>query len=82
MSQRDYTKIYIEKLNAPTNKDIIKVEDLDEILTREGIKYVIKYPTKYFYFLKWTIYILSLVQSWDKGLVVKFYKPMKTLSKY
>lgn len=59
MSQRDYTKIYIEKHNDPTNKDIIKVEDLDEILTREGIKYIIKYPAKYFYFLKGTIYLLS-----------------------
>ena len=46
MSQRDYAKIHIEKHYNPTNKVPIKVEDLDEILTREGIKYVIKYPTK------------------------------------
>ena len=57
MSQREYAKIYIEKHYNPTNKVPIKVEDLDEILTGEGIKYVIKYQTKYFYFLKWTIYL-------------------------
>ena len=38
----------------PTNKSLIKVIDLDEILNREGIEYIISYPPKYFYFLEGT----------------------------
>ena len=35
MSQRDYAKTYIEKNYNPTEKDLLIVVDLDEILTRE-----------------------------------------------
>ena len=41
-------KIYIVMHYNPANKYPRKVEDLDKILTREWIKYVIKYPPKYF----------------------------------
>ena len=39
-SQRDYTKIYIESKYNPTEKDLLIVVDMDEILTREGIQYI------------------------------------------
>ena len=38
-SQRDYAKTYIEEHYNPTEKDLLIVVDVDEILTREGIRY-------------------------------------------
>ena len=42
MSQRDYAKNYIEENYNPTEKDLLIVVDIDEILTREGIEYIKK----------------------------------------
>ena len=43
MSQRDYAKNYIEENYNPTEKDLLIVVDIDEILTREGIEYIKNY---------------------------------------
>ena len=40
MSQRDYAQYYIEKKYNPTQNDLFVITDLDELLTREGIKYI------------------------------------------
>jgi hypothetical protein len=55
-SQRDYAKNFIEEHYNPTKDDLIIVVDIDEIFTREGIKYVKKNPPKYYYFIKGTMY--------------------------
>ena len=39
-SQRDYAKTFIEEHYAPTEDDLLVIVDIDEIFTREGIKYV------------------------------------------
>ena len=39
-SQRDYAKIYIESKYNSTEKDLLIVVDIDEILTREGIRFI------------------------------------------
>ena len=41
-SQRDYAKTFIEEYYNPTEKDLLIVVDMDEILTKEGIKYIKK----------------------------------------
>ena len=83
MSQRDYAKPYIEANYNPTENDLIIITDLDEILTREGIEYIINNPPKDFYFLKGTIYFpyyYHRLEDCDRSLVVRYNKTMKTLT--
>ena len=51
-SQRDTSIKYIEEHYNPTEKDLLIVVDIDEILTREGIQYIMKNPPKIFIILK------------------------------
>ena len=84
-SQRDYAKTYIEEHYAPTEDDLFIVGDIDEIMTREGIQYVIKNPPKHFYHVKGSLYFpyyYHKVTDWNKGYVIRYKKNMKTLSKY
>ena len=39
-TQKDYAQYYIEKKYNPTQNDLFIITDLDELLTREGIKYI------------------------------------------
>ena len=84
-SQRDYAKTFIEEHYNPTEDDLIIVVDIDEILTREGIKYIKQNPPKYHYFVKGSMYFpyyYHKVQNWDVGCVIRYNKNMTTLSKY
>ena len=84
-SQRDYAKIFIEKKYHPSDKDLLIVVDIDEILTREGIEYIIKNPPSNFSFIKGNMYFpyfYHKVQDWNKGYVVRYNKDMKTLTYY
>ena len=84
-SQRDYAKIFIEEKYKPTEKDILIVVDLDEILTREGIKYIKRNPPNDFYFIKGAMYFpyyYHRVLEWNEGFVVRYNKNMKALTKY
>ena len=84
-SQRDYAKTFIEKKYHPSEKDLLIVVDIDEILTREGIEYIIKNQPSNFSFIKGNMYFpyyYHKVQDWDKGYVVRYNKGMKTLSYY
>ena len=84
-SQRDYAKTYIEEHYAPTEDDLLIVVDIDEIMTREGIQYVMKNPPKHFYHVKGSMYFpyyYHKVEDWDRGYVIRYKKNMKTLSKY
>ena len=84
-SQRDYAKIYIEKKYDPSEDDLIVVVDIDEIFTREGIKYVKKNPPKNYYFVQGSMYFpyyYHKVQNWNSGYVVRYNKNMTTFSKY
>ena len=84
-SQRDYAKIFIEKHYNPTEKDLLIVVDIDEILTREGIKYIIKNPPYDFKFIKGTYYFpyyYHKISDWNKGFVIRYNKNIKSLSKF
>ena len=84
-SQRDYAKTFIEKKYNPTEDDLLIIADIDEIFTREGIEYVIKNPPNDFYLVKGSMYFpyyYHKVENWDKVLVFRYNKKMKTLSKY
>ena len=83
-SQRDYAKNYIEDNYNPTENDLIVVVDVDEILTREGVEYIKKYPPKNFYFLKGSMYFpyyYHKVENCDRSCVIRYNKNLKTLSK-
>ena len=85
MSQRDYAKTFIEEYYNPTEEDLLLVVDLDEILTREGIKYIRNNPPKDLYFIKGSMYFpyyYHKIEDWDKGLIVRYNKNMQTISKY
>ena len=84
-SQRDYAKTFIEEYYNPTENDLIVIVDLDEILTRKGIKYIKKYPPKHYYFIKGSLYFpyyYHKVQDWDYGCVIRYNKNITTFSKY
>ena len=83
-TQRDYAQYYIEKKYNPTEKDLFIITDLDELLTREGIKYIVKNPPKDTYFLRGAIYFPNYYvrhQNWDRGLVKRYNKSMETFSR-
>ena len=84
-SQRDYAKTFIEEKYNPTEKDILIIADIDEILTREGIKYIKKNPPNIFYFIHGSLYFpyyYHRVSEWDRSFAVRYRKKMKTLSYY
>ena len=51
-SQRDTALKYLEEHYNLNEKDLLIVVDIDEILTREGIEYLMKNPPEDFYFIK------------------------------
>ena len=55
--QRDYAKTYIKEKYNPTEKDLLIVVDIDEILTREGIEYIINNPPNNFKYIKHLFFI-------------------------
>jgi hypothetical protein len=55
-SQRDYPKYYLEQNYNLTENDLIIAVDIDEILTREGIEYIMNHPPKTYYFIKGSVY--------------------------
>ena len=84
-SQRDYAKNYIEENYNPTENDLLIITDIDEILTREGIKYIIQHPPNNYYFLKghrYFPYYYHKFDDCDKSVVVRYHKGMKALTKY
>ena len=84
-SQRDYAKTFIEKHYSPTEKDLLIVVDIDEILTREGIEYIRKNPPYNFKFIKGSYYFpyyYHKIVDWNAGYIVRYNKRMKSLSKY
>ena len=84
-SQRDYAKTFIEEHYNPTEKDLLIVVDMDEILTREGISYIRSNPPYKFKFIHGTFYFpyyYHKINDWNKGYIVRYNKRMKSLSKY
>ena len=84
-SQRDYAKTYIEEKYNPTEKDLLIVTDIDEILTREGIEYIKKNPPNDYKHIKGAIYFpyyYHRIEDWDSGYVIRYNKNMNTLSYY
>ena len=84
-SQRDYAKTYIESKYNPTDKDIILIVDIDEILTREGIQYIKKHPPIDHYCIKGSKYFpyyYHKIQEWDWPAAARYNKSMKPLSYY
>ena len=84
MSQRDFAQYYIKKKYNTTQNYLFIITDLDELLTREGIKYIIKNPLKDYYFLKDDVYFPNDFvrhEKWNRGLVKRYNKSMATLSK-
>ena len=84
-SQRDYAKTFIEEKYNPTEKDLLIVVDIDEILTREAIKYIKENPPKDFYFIKGTIYFPYYyhgLEDCDRSIVIRYKKNMKTLTQF
>ena len=84
-SQRDYAKTFIEEHYNPTDKDLLIVVDMDEILTREGILYIRRNPPYNYKFIKGTYYFpyfYHKIHDWNSGCIVRYNKRMKTLSKY
>jgi hypothetical protein len=64
---------------------LLIVTGLDEILTREWFEYVINNPPKDYYFVQVAIYFpyyYHRLQGWNIGLVIRYNKTMKTLSKF
>ena len=83
--QRDYAKTYIEEKYNPTEKDLLIVVDIDEILTREGIEYIKNNPPNHFKFIKGAMYFpyyYHKVADWNSGYVIRYNKNMKKLSEY
>ena len=84
-SQRDYAKTFIEENYQPTELDLLIVVDIDAILTREGIEYIKNNPPSFFYFIKGSTYFPNYyhkLEDWNRGLVVRYHKGMKTLSDF
>ncbi len=84
-SQRDFALKYIEKHYNPTEKDLLIVVDIDEILTREGIQYLMKNPPKDFYGIKGSMYFpyyYHRLEDWDRGFVIRYNKNITSLSKH
>jgi hypothetical protein len=84
-SQRDYAKTFLEENYNPTENDLIIIVDCDEILTREGIKYIKKNPPKNYYFIKGSLYFpyyYHKVQDWNLGCVIRYKKNMTTFTKF
>lgn len=82
-SQRDYAKTYIEEKYNPTEKDILIVVDIDEILTREGIEYIKKNPPNNFYFIKGGVYFpyyYHRMGDWDTSFAIRYNKNKRTLT--
>ena len=83
--QRDYAKTYIKEKYNPTEKDLLIVVDIDEILTREGIEYIINNPPNNFKYIKGAMYFpyyYHKVADWNSGFVIRYNKYMKNLSEY
>ena len=83
-SQRDYAKTFIEEKYNPTENDLIIIVDLDEILTRKGIKYIKKNPPENYYFIKGSLYFpyyYHKLEDWNLGCVIRYNKNMTTFSK-
>ena len=84
-SQRDYAKTYIEEKYNPTEKDILIVVDIDEILTREGIEYIKKHPPKTFYCIKGSMYFpyyYNKIEDWNWAFAIRYNKTLGPLTKY
>ena len=69
-TQKDYAQYYIEKKYNPTQNDLFIITDLDELLTREGIKYIIKNPPKDYYFLKGAVYFPNYFLDMKNGIEI------------
>ena len=82
-SQRDYAVPYIESKYNPTENDLIISVDIDEILTREGIKYIKKNPPKNYKFIQGALYFpyyYHRIEDWNRGLVLRYNKNNRALS--
>ena len=76
-SQRNYAKYYLEQHYNLTENDLIIAVDIDEILTREGIEYIMNHPPKTYYFIKGSVYFpyyYHKVGDWDRGSVSRYNK--------
>ena len=84
-SQRDYPKYYLEQNYNLNENDLIIFVDIDEILTREGIEYILDHPPINYYFIKGSLYFpyyYHKVGDWDRGIVSRYKKPMIPLNFY
>ena len=84
-SQRDIAIKYLEEHYNPTEKDLLIAVDMDEILTREGIEYIMKNPPKDFYYIKGSTYFpyyYHRLDDWDRGIVLRYKKNIRSFSKF
>ena len=83
-SQRNYAKYYLEQHYNPTKNDLIIAVDIDEILTRKGIRYIKEHPPKEkFYFIKGSVFFpnyLHVLDDWNRGTVSRYNKKMYPLN--
>lgn len=74
-SQRDYSLIIMrEKFNLTSN-DLVLVSDVDEIFTREAMRYIIKNPPKTYYYIKGAMYFpyyFHKVEDWNRAFVYRY----------
>ena len=83
--QRDYSKIYIESKYNPTQKDLLIIVDMDEILTREGIQYIKKHPPdtfKYIFGAVYFPYYNHKLDNFSRIIVLRYNKTVKSISSF
>ena len=80
-TQRDFGIEYIEKHFNPTRDDVIIVSDVDEILTRPGLRYSIEHPPAYldpprdYYVLHGDYYFpvyFHRITEWDAAMIFSY----------
>jgi beta-1,4-mannosyl-glycoprotein beta-1,4-N-acetylglucosaminyltransferase len=83
-SQRDYAIEYIEQNFRPTTNDIMLVSDVDEIFTRDAVKFIAEHPPLEFYFVPGVTYFpyyFHFVENWSFSLAVRYSKHRRQLSR-
>ena len=82
-SQRDYAINYIEKTFHPTTNDIILVSDVDEIFTRDAVKFIANHPPLEFYLVPGVTYFpyyFHYLDDWHFSLAVRYSKERRHIS--
>ena len=74
-SERDYSIVAMREQFNLTSEDIVLISDVDEIFTREALRYIIKNPPKTFYQVKgasYYPYYFHFISDWDHAVVYRY----------